>query len=364
MSTSSSSSRASDPWRTERSASPSRSTNATVSSGRHPGGLVPQHLLLVLGHRDAGRHFTGVLDHVHVAQVAEQVLDELGVVGGPLTETLDEEQRPLSVALVHQVDHFEQEVLLDQSEHVERLLQGDGAPGICGQLIEDPDGVTEATPGRPGDDRERRLGHLDTLLPGDAGQHADHLHHGRPAEVEALAARQDRRRDLVRLGGGQDEHGVGRRLLEGLEQRVEGLGGEHVHLVDDVHLHAAFHRREVDLVAQVADVVDAPVGGGVHLDDVHGAAPADGLAVRAGPIRVGRRLALAGVAVEGHGEDLGGGSLAGAAGTGEEIRVAHPVLVDGVDERTGHVLLPDDVLEAGRAVLAVEGDCHAPKDPW
>ena len=181
-----------------------------------------------------------------------------------------------------------------------------------------------------------------------------------PAEVEALAAREDGGRHLVRLGGGQDEDGVHRRLLQGLEQRVEGLGGEHVHLVDDVDLHAAFHRGEVHLVAQVADVVDAAVGGGVHLDDVHGAAPADGLAVRAGAVGVGGGLALAGVAVEGHGQDLGGGGLARAARTGEEIGVAHPVLVDGVDERAGDVLLPDDVLEAGRPVLAVEGDCHAP----
>jgi len=39
--------------------------------------------------------------------------------------------------------------------------------------------------------------------------------------------------------------------------------GEHVDLVHDVHLHAPFHGREVDLVPQVADVVDAAVGGGV-----------------------------------------------------------------------------------------------------
>ena len=78
------------------------------------------------------------------------------------------------------------------------------------------------------------------------------------------------------------------------------------------------------------------------------------------PSGVGRGFALAGVAVEGHGEDLGGGGLACAARTREEIGVAYAVLVDGVDERAGHVLLPDDVLEAGRPVLAVEGDCHAP----
>ncbi len=291
--------------------------------------------------------------------MAQQVLDELGVISRSLAQTLDKEQRALSVALVHEVDHLEQQVLLHQPEHVEGLLQGDGAPRVGGQLVQDPDGVPEAAPGRSGDDREWALGHLDALLRGDAGEYADHLHHGGAAEVEALAARQDGGRDLVRLGRGQHEDGVGRRLLEGLEQRVERFGGEHVHLVDDVHLHATFHRGEVHLVAQVADVVDAPVGGGVHLDDVHGAASADGLAVWARAVRMGGGFALPGVAVESHGQDLGGGSLARAARAGEEIGVAHPVLVDGVDERAGDVLLPDDVLEAGRAVLAVEGDRHA-----
>ena len=82
----------------------------------------------------------------------------------------------------------------------------------------------------------------------------------RAVEVEALAARDDGLGDLVRVGGGEHEDHVGRRLLEGLEQRVEGLAREHVDLVDDVHLETAVDRGESDLLAQVADVVDATVG--------------------------------------------------------------------------------------------------------
>ena len=126
--------------------------------------------------------------------------------------------------LVHHVDDLEEQVVLDDAQDVERLLQGDRAAGIGGQLVEDADGVAEAAPGRPGDHRERRLGHLDALPRGDAREHAHHLADGRPAEVEALAARQDGGRHLVRLGGGEDEDDVRRRLLEGLQQRVEGLG--------------------------------------------------------------------------------------------------------------------------------------------
>ena len=48
--------------------------------------------------------------------------------------------------------------------------------------------------------------------------------------------------DALRVGGGEDEHDVGRRLLERLEERVEGRAREHVHLVDDVDLEAAARR--------------------------------------------------------------------------------------------------------------------------
>jgi hypothetical protein len=56
---------------------------------------------------------------------------------------------------------------------------------------------------------------------------------------------------LVRLGGGQNEHGVRRRFLEGLEQGVEGLGGEHVDFVDNVDFVFALGGREINLFAQV-----------------------------------------------------------------------------------------------------------------
>ena len=45
----------------------------------------------------------------------------------------------------------------------------------------------------------------------------------RAAEVEALAATDDRGGHLVRLGGREDEPDAGRRLLEDLQQGVEGL---------------------------------------------------------------------------------------------------------------------------------------------
>ncbi len=131
---------------------------------RDPAGLAAQRVQLLLGQGDAGRHVVGVLDHVEVAQVAEQILHELAVVGRPLAQPLHEEQGPSCVVLVNEIDDLEQQVVLDDAQDVESLLQRDLAAGVGGQLVEDADGVAEAASGRPGDDREGRLGHLDALL--------------------------------------------------------------------------------------------------------------------------------------------------------------------------------------------------------
>ena len=55
-------------------------------------------------------------------------------------------------------------------------------------------------------------------------------------EVEPLGPAADRGDDLVGLGGGQHEHDVVWRLLEGLQQGVLGSRAEHVDLVEDVDL--------------------------------------------------------------------------------------------------------------------------------
>ena len=53
------------------------------------------------------------------------------------------------------------------------------------------------------------------------------------------------------LGGGQDEQGVGWGFLQQLQKGIEGGGAEHMHLVDDVHLFAAYLRGDLHLQDQV-----------------------------------------------------------------------------------------------------------------
>jgi hypothetical protein len=115
----------------------------------------------------------------------------------------------------------------------------------------------------------------DALGEQDAGELALDLRGVEPAQVELQAARQHGDRQLLRVGGREQELDVARRLLERLEQRVERALGQHVHLVDEVHLGAAARRHVLRVLDQRAHVVDAGVAGRVDLEQVDEAAGVD-----------------------------------------------------------------------------------------
>ena len=58
-------------------------------------------------------------------------------------------------------------------------------------------------------------------------------------------------------------------FLQGLQQRVEGLLGQHVDFVDDVNLETASTWANGDVGTQLADFVDAAVAGTVNFQHVH-----------------------------------------------------------------------------------------------
>ena len=70
------------------------------------------------------------------------------------------------------------------------------------------------------------------------------------------------------LRGGQDKDHIGRRLLQRLKQGVEGAGGQHVHLIDDIDPVLSFGGRILDLVPDLPDVLHAVIGGRVDLHHI------------------------------------------------------------------------------------------------
>ena len=306
----------------------------------------------------AGRDREGIrklargADDDQLAEVGEQVAGELAHVTPGAREALAGLQRGLAVAGGDRIGGAEDEVGVGDAENSEHVVGLDRLAAIGDELIERPERVAKAARGGARDRADRAVFDLDRLGGGDAADHLRDLLERRPLEVEALAAIDDRRHDLVRLGGCEDEDGVRGRLLERLEERVPGLAREHVGLVEDVDLPVPAGGGVADALAQLADVVDRAIGGSVHLDHVERAAGGDRYARFALATRRQRRSVDA---VERAGEDLGERGLAGAARADEEVGMVDAIALDRVSQGAHHVLLADDLVEGLGAVAPVKG---------
>ena len=258
------------------------------------------------------------------------------------------------VAAHHRLEEIDDLGPVGETQHVAHRLGRHDAGPMGDGLVEERERIARRAFGRAGDGGERLLVGSHPLGIADAAQVRHELVRLDAAQVEALAAGQDRDRDLADFRGGEDELGVGRRLLERLQEGVERLLRQHVDLVDDVDLVAGRDRRIADAVDDLADVVDARMGGGVHLQHVHVPRFHDRLAMDAEAGHVDGRLAGAvrPLVVEAAGEDAGGGGLADAAHAGEHPGLRDAAGVEGVREGADHRLLADQVVEGARAVFS------------
>ncbi len=161
-----------------------------------------------------------------------------------------------------------------------------------------------------------------------------------------LRARANRIGQVFGLRRGHHEDDLFRGLLERFQKGVGGLVGEHVRFVEDHDLVARSRRGITHHLAQFADLVDAAVRSGVDLDDVKRGSRGDLTAGIAGVAGINSRTFDA---VQGFGEDARRSGLAHAAPAGKNVSVRHAIVADGVRERLGDVLLPDDVAKRLRA---------------
>src|SRR5262249_39920960 len=100
-------------------------------------------------------------------------------------------------------------------------------------------------------------------------------------------------------------------------------------------------------------LINAAVRGGINLNHVKVIAGADlntGVA-DATRLRLG---AISSPAVERHGQNTGDGGLSDAPMPAEDVAVGYPLLLDGIFQGAGNVLLPDHVRKALRTVLTGE----------
>ncbi len=279
------------------------------------------------------------MQHIeHLGQHASPVRPLLGQVAHGL------EQGP-GIAFEQRLQHPVDLTMIEAAEHGPHIggqhlafAKGDG-------LVSQAHGVAHRTIGRaPQQPQGIRL-EWHVFGGQNMAEVLDHPLRAHVLQRELQAARQDGGRQFLRVGGGEDELDVGRRLFQRLEQGVERVGREHVHFVDQVDLEAPTARGVLHVIEQFAGVLDLGAAGGVDLDQVDETAFVDLPAYRTG---AAGRGGDAGFAVQALGDDTGNGGLAHAPGTGEQVGVVQALVVQGIDQGLEHMGLADHFAERAR----------------
>ena len=335
-----------------------------VEHGEHTGqavcalkelGLGLNRLQLGLGTVKEIRRGTGHARGVHVAHVRHQVARDLEQVAALLHLRAHEREERGHVAYGDTAGKLGEHGAGGLAQKRLGIGHANGAVSKDGELFERRERVAHAAACMACHDLQRLLVKAKAFLLAHVAQACLDVLVRDAMEVETLAAGKNGLENLLRVGGTQDEDDVRRRLLKGLEQGVERRGREHVHLVDDVDLVRAAHRRVVHRADDLfAHVVHARARSGVELVDVRVRARGDGLALGAGAVGDAAGVALGMRAQEGLGQDARHGGLARTARAAEQIRMRKAPLGDGVFERRDDMLLAHHGIKGERAVFSVE----------
>ena len=275
-----------------------------------------------------------------------------------------ERERARSRPRRHRLDHVEQQVASDETEHRRHIVDTDRLAGEGHDLVERALRVAHAALGRARDQRQRRVRHLDALRRrrSRASCSVMALVENR-AELEDLRTREDGVRDLVQLGRRHHEDDVRRRLLDRLQQCVERGGRELMDLVDDEDLVAVARRaKSPDPAMTTSRMLSMPVWLAASISSTSMSRPC-AISMQASHSPHGSGVGPVD-AVQRPRQDARRRRLAAAARAREHERVRDAPARNGVAQRARHRLLPDDIVEAlwppfAREDLIGHYDCNS-----
>ena len=288
------------------------------------------------------------------AVVGDQLLCQALNVHRLLTQLGKLCQRRCTVLRFQRIRNTEQIAAVGHTRHAAHHICVD----LCrhtGAGVQNGQCIAQCAICQTGDQLGSIRGQLQLFLPCDILHPAGDVLRPDAGEIIPLAAGQNGGRHLLDLGRRQNKNDMGRRLFQRLEQRIEGCCGQHVHLIDNVYLIFTGAGRVSSLIAQVADIIHAVVGSGIHFHYIQNAAvvdaPAD-LALTAG-VAIYRVQAVDRLC-----KNFSAGGFAGAAHTGEQIGVAHTVCHDLVFQSGDDGPLTHHVFKALGPPLAVQCAIH------
>ncbi len=260
-------------------------------------------------------------------------------------------QQAFAIAGSQRIEHTQHLSARHAAKHGAHIVCMQRTATVGNRLVEQRQAVTQGAVRRPRQLADRAVFVGNVLGTENVPHLAGYLFRQQPLQVELQAARQHRHGQLLRVGGGQQELYVRRRLFQRLQQRIECVLRQHVHLIDQVHLEAAARRCVLRVLDHFAHVVHAGVAGRIDFQQVDKAAFIHRRAHRALAARVSRLPTLA---IQRLGEDARDRGLADAAGAGEQVGMMHAPGIERIGERAHDMLLPDQLGELAWAPLAGE----------
>ena len=257
---------------------------------------------------------------------------------------------------IHQLQHVLAGVLLDGAHQIFKHLgwhRSDQLPDDIGRqssaatgdrLIHDRERVAHRSVSGFREKRERIVIGLDPFGLGNRFQLANNLFEPDRVKAEVLAARSDRLGDILRLGGRHHEDDVPGRLLQSLQQCIEGRIGDLVRFVENPDLVTIACRTIPRCIAQFANLINSSICGRIDLNDVDCIARPNLGTRLAHPAGLGYRMILR-TAVQRHRQNSGDRGFANAAVAAEDVPVGNPLLLNGIFQRASDVVLPNHIGE-------------------
>ncbi len=208
------------------------------------------------------------LGNRHAVQHIEDFREHAVPVGALLGQMPHRFEQRLGIAFDQRMQHVVDLTVIQRTEHRPHITGHDLAFTEGNGLVGQAHGVAHRTVRRTAEQPEGVVFERYVLDPQYVGQVLDHSLRGHVLQRELQAARQNRCRKFLWVGGRQDELDVGWRLFQGFQQGVERVAGKHVHFVDQVDLEAPSARRVLHVVQQLAGVLDLGPARGVDLDQI------------------------------------------------------------------------------------------------
>ena len=289
------------------------------------------------------------LENEQVAEMIQQIGKQSSEILAVLRQFVQPAQRGLNFAGKNGLAQTENLAFGGEAEHGEHIVFLDFVAAKADELVERGFGVAHGAVRAARDGVERRFVNFHLFQFRDVREVFGDERGRDPAQVKTLATRENRRQNLLRVGRGEHEFHVRRRLFERLEQRVERRRRKHVDFVNDVDFERRIGGRVFAGLAQFADLFDAVVARAVNFQNIERAAFGNFNAARILVVEIDFRTAGA---IQTFGEDAGDGRLARATRATKQVGVRDALLFDGVGERLRDVFLPDDIGKPLRTVFS------------